>query len=180
MQEKQKAAIRLIAEKIAVAVVLVAVWGMGLKVGYSDDGVATDGTCGLVVTHILWMVCHGNVWHLSGNLFVLFLLRRRLLLLPSTVIAFVASWLPVVPGLWDLLPDADATGVVSVTMGFSGVLFAIVGIKWGDVIKRGLETPASFCKKMLPFALLGFFIPHINWSIHTCCLLIGFAYGRWK
>jgi hypothetical protein len=75
---------------------------------------------------------------------------------------------------------------MGVTLGFSGVLFAIVGTKWGLYIgewSRQGATPmvrkyaGQFMMKILPFAIVGTIIPHVNWCLHTYCLLAGFAYG---
>ena len=60
------------------------------------------------------------------------------------------------------------------TMGFSGVLFAMVGISWGkvhrfkDMVRRNkwiLFIPAFF--------------PHVNFLIHLYCLMAGYLYGRY-
>lgn len=162
-------------EKTAVALVTVAWFALMPQEGYHNN---VDGTTD-VLHHITYMVSHANVWHLAGNLFVLWLLNPRLHLLPSLVIAFVMSFLPVFGPIWPL---------DGVTMGFSGVLFAILGIKWGAycrVFKPAgmwfvMEAHREFAMKMLPLALIGIVIPHVNWCLHTYCLLAGFVYGRYR
>ena len=58
-------------------------------------------------------------------------------------------------------------------MGFSGVLFAIVGISWGKVHRfRDMLT------KNIWFLIIPAFIPHINFLIHLYCLLLGYLYGH--
>lgn len=161
---------RLTIEKTVLTVVLVACYILMPVTGYTNSLSVSE-----IPNHFTYMFCHANVWHLAGNLFVLWILKRRLYLLPAVVIGFVCSFLPS-DGLWPL----------GITVGFSGVLFAIVGIKWG-VYCRSFSYAGwlfekgsyeEFCMKALPFALIGFIIPHVNWCLHLYCLLAGFLFGR--
>ncbi len=157
-------------EKCVVTAVLVAVFVFAPAVGY------TNGDIERPHLHIAYMFCHANIWHLAGNLFVLWILRGKLHLAASMMIAYVFS----------LLPSWSLWGEVGVTMGFSGVLFAICGIKWGIYCRYasamgklfGRTAFREFAMKGLPFALIGILIPHINWCIHLYCMLAGFVYGR--
>lgn len=169
---------KLMMEKVAVTLVLVLWWVLGEPVGYGED-------CGntavylTVAEHALAMVSHAGFWHLVGNLFVLWILRWELYLLPAALIALVMSFVPVFGVIWPM---------DGVTMGFSGVLFAIVGIKWGLYCQSFAPAGtyfvraafSEFCYKILPFALIGVLIPHVNWCLHLYCLLTGFAYGAWR
>ena len=136
-----------------------------------------SGLDGNALEHAMSMMSHANVWHLAANLFALWLIRNKMYLLPSLAIAFIMSFLPV-RGIWQ----------IGITMGFSGVLFAIFGIKWGvycrkcaeDSDLRGKEALIRFFLRAYPFAIFGVFIPHINWCIHTYCLLAGLLYGRYN
>lgn len=59
-------------------------------------------------------------------------------------------------------------------MGFSGVLFAMVGIGWGRT--------GQFVKmldKNKWFLIIPLFLPHVNAFIHLYCLLLGYVAG-WK
>ena len=157
-------------EKIVVTVLLVASFAFLPAIGYSNWEIDNP------LPHVAYMFCHANVWHLAGNIFVLWILRGRLHLIPSMMIAFLTSFIP----SWSMW------GEVGVTMGFSGVLFAIAGVKWGVYCRYasamgrmfGRTAVHEFMIKALPFALIGMFIPHINWCIHLYCMLAGFAYGR--
>lgn len=157
-------------EKCVVTAVLVVSFALLPAVGYRN------GETGQLLPHAAYMLCHANVWHLAGNLFVLWIMRGKLHLIPSVMIAFLTSFIP----SWSMW------GEVGVTMGFSGVLFAIAGIKWGVYCRYasamgrlfGRTAIREFMMKALPFALIGIFIPHINWCIHLYCMLAGFAYGR--
>lgn len=158
-------------EKVLVTLVLVAwyVWmpQRGYAPGYND-----------IPSHYLYMLSHANVWHLTGNLFVLWLMKGRLRLPDSMVIAVLASFVPVLGTVWDgFVPSG-------VTMGFSGVLFTMFGIRWGLFVGRVHSADSRkaavsrFVYQVLPFALVGVLIPHINWCLHLYCLLEGFIYGR--
>ena len=159
-------------EKCAVTLVLVACWLFLPSVGY------TNGDTENIKVHLLYVVSHANVWHLAANLLCLWLIRRKLYLYSSLVIAFLAS----------LIPAFSIYGDMGVTLGFSGVLFAIVGIKWGVYCRICRQTHiaqwknalSQFVIRIVPFALLGIIIPHVNWCLHTYCLLAGFAYGWFR
>lgn len=158
------------AEKFALTFVILTYWLFAPQVGY-DNG-DTDN----IPAHVYYMLSHANIWHLAANLFVLWFMRGKLYILPSLMIAFLASFIPACT-LW---------GEVGVTMGFSGVLFAIYGIKWGVYCKSkyGLLPSAcafdEFLLKAVPFALIGILIPHLNWCIHLYSLLAGYFYGRFR
>ena len=130
------------------------------------------------LSHYTYLLCHANIWHLAGNLFVLWLMKGNLHLPSSLLIAVFCSFLPAVGSIFDgfLLGDG--------TMGFSGVLFAMAGVKWGKYIWRQTDkqlqhaATKKFMIQVLPFALVGVVIPHISWCIHLYCLLMGFVYGR--
>ena len=159
---------RITIEKTVLTVIMVAWWLFLPKTGY------TSGDTDNVWLHLLYMWSHANLWHLAGNLFVLWIMKRELHLIPSLMIAFFASYIPA----WSIWGD------MGVTLGFSGVLFAIYGIKWGVYCRNryGLHFSSSardeFLMKVLPFALIGIVIPHLNWCIHLYALLAGYIYGR--
>ena len=164
---------RILIEKITISLILTILWLWFPMVGYD----ANDYRNADVLEHLGYMMSHANVWHLLGNLLVLWLFRYNLYLLPSLLIGFLCSLLPAT-GLWPM----------GITVGFSGVLFAIAGIKWGVYCRsfvlagRWFEREAllEFARKALPFALIGIVIPHINWCLHLYCLLAGFVYGRYN
>ena len=171
---------RITVEKLIVTAVLT-VWWLTMPV----TGYAPIGFRGLIASldaantgdHLLYMVSHANIWHLLGNLFVLWIMRSRLYLQESLAIAFLCSYLPAV----GLFP-------IGMTVGFSGVLFAIFGIKWGVYCQAGDAAGKeagdmaliNFICKALPFALIGLIIPHVNGCLHLYCLIAGFLYGRYN
>ena len=186
-------------EKVVMTVVLTLWWLFGPVVGYGDileGGPAGNPTGTIVETvmpHVLYMVSHASFWHLLGNVFVLWMVNGRLFLWRALAIAFLCSWLPGVGSIWEIVNNEP----VALTVGFSGVLFAIYGIKWGHycvgvhkgkVSRRGRlldeqRTAISpkrlkrFCTHVVPFAMIGFLIPHLNWTIHLYCLTAGFFVG---
>lgn len=160
-------------EKCVVSYILVVSFVLLPAIGYENGDVEST------LPHIAYIFCHANVWHLAGNLFVLWIMRGRLYLIPSLAIAFLCSF----------IPGFSIYGDVGVTLGFSGVLFAIVGTKWGLYIGEWRHLCATpmvrkyfrhFLMKILPFAVIGIIIPHVNWCLHTYCLLAGFAYGWFR
>lgn len=161
---------KVLIEKCVLTAVMVA-WLVWMPVvGYGGGGCGDAATYGTVVAHCAYMVSHGNVWHLAGNLFVLWLMKGRLYLLPSVLIAFLCSFIPAW-GFWG----------IGMTVGFSGVLFATAGIKWGVYCQQmpsKKQAYEKFCVKALPFSFIFAVVPHINWCLHLYCMLIGFVYGR--
>ena len=154
-------------EKMVLTAVMVLWWLLMPMMGYTAD----DDS---LWPHVAYMWSHASVWHLAGNLFVLWIMRRPLYLAPALVIAVIVSYLPA----WSIYGD------VGMTLGFSGVLFAIWGIKWGVHCSRKYGRYFSACAfdefamKALPFALIGIVIPHLNWCIHLYALTMGYLYGR--
>ena len=169
-------------EKVLVTVLLV-LWYVGMpEMGYKPVGEPTGGVAGTIWEHLLWPLSHANVWHLAGNEWVLWWMKGRLYMRESYVMAVLCSFLPVVPGVWEIFSAGEPLS----TVGFSGVLCASIGVRWGEWIgitrrktggSGGYVAYWTFAKKVLPFVAVGILIPHVNWSIHLYCLLTGLAYG---
>lgn len=163
-------------EKCVVTLVLVACWAFLPAVGYTNGD--TNGDAANIKFHLLYIVSHANIWHLAGNLLCLWLIRRELYLYSSLVIAFLVSF----------IPAFSIYGDMGVTLGFSGVLFAIVGTKWGVYAGERVlfgQTPMDRKNtkrflRLLLIAIIGILIPHVNWCLHTYCLLGGFGYGWFR
>lgn len=155
-------------EKVLVGAVLVAWWLLMPAVGYMPAGEAAWTAAGTFWGHVLYPLSHVNVWHLAGNLWFLYCIRGSLHLGVSLVLSFFCSFLPVW-GIWG----------IGETAGFSGVLCASVGIRWGAWCGRcgSLAAYLRFFKTVLPFVAVGIVIPHVNWCIHLYCLLVGMVYG---
>ena len=60
------------------------------------------------------------------------------------------------------------------TVGFSGVLFAIVGMSWGRVRRF-----KDMVWRNKVFLVIPFLIPHINAFIHVYCMVAGYIVGRY-
>ncbi len=160
---------REVIEKLIMSALLIAWYIWMPQVGYTDDINSP--------AHVTYLLCHTNIWHLAGNVFVLWMMPGRLWLLSSLMIAFLCSFIPVPGSVWDgFMFDGQ-------TMGFSGVLFAIAGTQWGYHIRYSYDekrktAQKAFLTKALPWAIVGVLIPHINWSLHLYCMMAGFIYGR--
>ena len=121
------------------------------KFGFPDGGISG---------HLLHPLSHANVWHLLANILCLWMLSCDLHLSVSLIVAVVCSFIPC------LMSEP--------TMGFSGVLFAMVGISWGKV---GMFRE-MLCRNKW-FLIIPAFIPHVNALIHLYCFVAGYAAGRY-
>ena len=80
-------------EKIAVTLVLVAWYFLMPQKGYTAD---TEDPA-----HITYILCHANIYHLAGNVFVLWMMKGRLHIASSITIAILCSYIPVIGTIWD-------------------------------------------------------------------------------
>lgn len=163
-------------EKWALSLLLLCWWLLMPVIGYGGEDRGGDSVYAIMMGHLLYPFSHGNVWHLAGNVFVLWCIPGSFRLWQDYVIAVLCSLLPVF-GFWEM----------GMTVGFSGVLFAEVGIRWGVWCRKKAEagcrsttTYWTFGRRVMPWVLAFAFVPHINWCIHLYCVLSGLAYGRWK
>ena len=110
--------------------------------------------------NILYPFSHANIWHLAANIVCLWMIPCELHLVVSFLLAVLCSILPCF--------------VSEATMGFSGVLFAIVGISWGKANRF-----KDMIWKNKWFLIVPVFIPHINAFIHIYCMISGYLVGRY-
>lgn len=122
-----------------------------------------------LLSHIVFPLCHANVFHLACNLLCLYQLRQPYYLIPSIIISFACSFLPC-PVL--VLNSYAVEFSYLPIMGFSGILFAIIGIKWGRIgdLKRMFS-------RLWPFLLVTAFIPNVAFLFHLYCIIYGFTFG---
>ena len=120
---------------------------------------------GPVINHFFYPFSHANIWHLSANILCLWMLRCQPHIIATFVCAALCSFLPC--PLLPLYGESDA-----LTMGFSGVLFAMVGISWGRIHRF-----KDMINRNKWFLILPAFLPHVNFLIHIYCLLAGYLYG---
>ena len=118
-----------------------------------------------ILSHILYPLSHANIWHLAANILCLWMLRCPLHITATFVCAVLCSFLPC--PLLPLYGESDA-----LTMGFSGVLFAMVGISWGKISRFKDMIRRNWWVLIVPA-----FLPHINFLIHLYCLLAGYCFG---
>lgn len=142
-------------QKITVTAILIIAYIFFPKVGY--------GTGSDIFSHLLYPLSHVNIFHLAANILFMWMLPCTLRLWYSYPIAVLCSFLP-----YFTIYSCD-----NVTMGFSAVLFAVVGISWGRVNRfRDMIMRNKW------FLLIPFFIPHINAFIHLYSLLVGYVVGN--
>ena len=137
--------------KLIVSVVLVLWYFVMPQFGFSGFG----GLSG----HLLYPLSHANVWHLTANILCLWMIPCEFHLITSFLLSVLCSFLPCF--------------ISEATCGFSGVLFAIVGMSWGRVRRF---------KDMLWrnkwFLVIPIFLPHVNALLHVYCLVAGWLAGR--
>ncbi len=118
------------------------------------------------LNHLLYPISHANVWHLAANVLCLWMLRCHLHICTTYLIAVLCSFLPC-----PLLPLYGESSAL--TMGFSGVLFAMVGISWGRIHRfRDMIVRNKW------ILIIPAFLPHVNFLIHLYCLLAGYLFGH--
>lgn len=138
--------------KVVVSVVLVASYFLLPNFGFLWGGTISE--------HFLYPLSHANVWHLAANLLCLWMIPCELHLFRAYAMAVVCSFLPCfVPAL---------------TYGFSGVLFAIVGMSWGRVRRF-----KDMIWRNKWFLVVPIFIPHVNALLHVYCMVAGYVVGRY-
>ena len=142
--------------KVIVSVVLVVCYIFMPKYGFIDVHELSE--CWYV--HLLYPFSHANIWHLLANIVCLWMIPCELHLLISFLLAVLCSILPCF--------------ISEMTMGFSGVLFAIVGISWGQVHRF-----KNMIWKNKWFLVIPIFLPHVNAFIHLYCMIFGYLCGRY-
>lgn len=110
------------------------------------------------IEHYLYPFSHVNIYHLLVNVICLCCLRCPLYFFLSYFCCVISSFLPT---------------FCEGTCGFSGYLFAMVGISWGKV---GRFRDMLYRNKW--FLFIPIFIPGVNGLLHIYCLLSGYFVGR--
>lgn len=123
-----------------------------------------------VESHFLYPFSHANIWHLAANIVCLLMLRCPLNIAATYSIAVLCSFLPSF-SIYDFIVQGS-TGLTEPTYGFSGILFAMVGISWGRINRFN-----DMLWKNRWFLIIPAFLPHVNFLIHIYCLLAGYMYG---
>lgn len=142
--------VRIDIEKLLVSIVLVLTFVFLPKYGYLGYG---D-----IWNHLLYPFSHANIFHLLANILCFWMIRCKTYLLLCFIVSFLCSFLPSLS--------------CEPTMGFSGILFAIVGMSWGRS-GRFLEM----LKRNMWFLIIPMFIPHVNGLLHVYCMLAGYILG---
>jgi membrane associated rhomboid family serine protease len=154
--------------KLVVSFLLVGSYFFLPKYGFT----AFNGSvCGYdIATHFLYPFSHANIWHLAANILCLWMLRCPIHLLATYTIAVLCSFLPSF-SLYDFIVG-QGTALSEPTYGFSGILFAMVGISWGRIHRF-----RDMIRRNKWYLIIPAFLPHVNFLIHIYCLLFGYLYG---
>lgn len=141
--------------KAVISMVLVVSYFAMPQFAFGDD---CSGTATYWTEHLFYPLSHANIFHLLANILCLWMIPCGLHLGSSYFVAVVCSFLPCFLG--------------EPTCGFSGVLFAIVGMSWGRV-----KQFREMLWKNKWWLVIPIFIPHVNALLHIWCLLGGFMVG---
>ena len=127
---------------------------------YPKAAYSVSHTLSSPIEHLFSIFSHANIFHLAGNIICLWLMKSRFRVAPALAVAFVCSFLP----QWSLW------GGTETACGFSGVLFAVAGMSWGEA--RQFRLMLRKC--VIPLVVCGLF-PNVNIFIHLYCLFAGYA-----
>lgn len=152
--------------RLVVSIFLVGSYFILPKYGFTSFGGSIEG-------HLLYPLSHANIWHLLANVLCLWMLRCPLHIFITYLIAVLCSFLPSFC-LIDSIMQGGFYSLQQPTYGFSGVLFAMVGISWGKIHRFKDMILRNKWVLIIPA-----FIPHINFLIHIYCLMAGYLYGRY-
>ena len=141
-------------QKTILTAIMVAVFLFMPRMGYTEDLLP-------LMPHFIYPFSHANVWHLAANILCLWCVKCRMYAIQAYIMAVMCSFFPE-PAIFHQEP----------TMGFSGVLFAMVGISWGQAVMLKMMFRKNWVVLVVPF-----FIPHVNALIHIYCLFAGYVYG---
>lgn len=154
--------------KIIITIALVTPYIVGYKVGYTDYRNFGE--------HVTFVFSHANIFHLLCNLLAFWCVRGSMHIIPAFAINLLASY---------IAPCSSLP-----TMGASGVLFAVIGIKWGTYfaneyfnnwVERDIDILKHNAKKFLlyviaPMALM-VLLPNVNYALHFCALCLAMIYA---
>ena len=147
--------------KVIISVALTLSYFFLPKYGY----VAVSGFPVDYTSHLLYPISHANIWHLLLNICCLWMLRCPIRLHVTYPIAVIASFLPCL----SFSVQHGFALLTEPTMGFSAILFAMVGMSWGYIGQfRNMLWRNKWFLIILPF------IPHVNFLIHIYTMLLGY------
>ena len=126
------------------------------KVGFLPAG--AEGFS--VIRNILFPLSHANIFHLALNILcICYLKNAKRYVIPAVIVSFLCS----------LLPEPNYSMEPGI-MGASGILFAIVGFKYGIYGKGALMVRNNWL-----FFLVSAFMPNVAMLYHLYCITIAYA-----
>lgn len=123
-------------------------------------GFHTEGASGFqIINNLLFPLSHANVFHLLCNVYCIWQIRNlKRYVAPAFIISFLCSLLP------EYLHNI---------MGCSGVIFSIVGLKYGEAYRFKDMVKANWW-----FFAITAFIPNVAVLFHLYCIIISFIIGN--
>ena len=150
-------------EKLIICIMLVLSYFLLPKYGFTNFS--------FDIGNLLYPVSHANIWHLLANVLCLWILRCPIHIFVTYTIAVLCSFIPSF-SIYDCIVQGRFPVLSEPTYGFSGVLFAMVGISWGKIHRfKDMVTRNKW------ILIIPAFLPHINFLIHIYCLFMGYLYG---
>lgn len=141
--------------KLIITTILVVRYLLFPKVGFNPEGMAGFD----IYNNIVFPLSHANIFHLLCNILCLWYIRRLSFYLPPAIaISFICSFFP---------------ENIHNIMGFSGVLFSIIGLIYGEN-NRGYDM----IKNNWIFFFVTAFIPNVAVLFHIYCLIFSFFIGK--
>lgn len=119
----------------------------------------TLDTEGAFFRHAAFMLMHGNLPHLAANCYAL-------MLLPAVSMPSLAAAM--------LISCAASFTCTGLTVGFSGVIYAVIGMMQ---TMRTFPSGKAIALTSLSVAVTGF-MPGIDWRMHVLCYIASLAAGR--
>lgn len=141
--------------KFIITIFLVVSFLLLPRVGFNPEGGEGFDT----YRNIMFPLSHANIFHLACNLICLWQIKHiSTYILPAIVISFLSS----------LMPSFYCHDI----MGVSGVLFAIIGLKYGR-----FSTLKAMVRNTAFFFIITAFIPNVAALFHIYCITIAFIVG---
>ncbi|GHT25309.1 hypothetical protein AGMMS4957_19940 [Bacteroidia bacterium] len=85
-------------------------------------------------------------------------------------------WAFIISALCAYICTTSGAYTETVTVGFSGVLYAIIGMQLLEVLDKWAWNAKQFLSLLIVSLLISFFNPHSNTLLHILCAALGYFY----
>lgn len=160
--------------RTTITVILTALFITGIHIS-TMPGVPTPSG---ITTHLLFHFTHCNIFHLLCNLICLWSIKGKLHLPQAYIIATLSSVSIATLASLATVPSGFPLG--QGTQGFSAILLAIIGYKWGlwfnkPITKdQRINATKRICLYILLPILICAFIPNVNTPLHLLSFTLAF------